>query len=73
MPIYEYECTNCGHRFEELVFSKSDIDPQCPKCKAKNTKRLMSATSFSTSGSSFSGSHSGLKGGCSAPSGSPFS
>jgi len=36
MPTYEYECTECGHRFE--VFQRI-VDPpvkDCPKCKKKN-------------------------------------
>ncbi|NOY68391.1 MAG: zinc ribbon domain-containing protein [Deltaproteobacteria bacterium] len=67
MPIYEYECTKCGHKFEELIFSRTDVKPECPKCGAKHTKRLISASSFSTSGLS-SGSTA-----CSSPAGSRFS
>ncbi|MDP2053978.1 MAG: zinc ribbon domain-containing protein, partial [Acidobacteriota bacterium] len=32
MPLYEYECTACAHRFEVIQkFSDAPIDI-CPKC-----------------------------------------
>jgi len=44
MPIHEYECTSCGHKFED--FKKfNDPDPVCPKC-GKEVKRLISAGKF---------------------------
>jgi putative FmdB family regulatory protein len=42
MPIYEYSCTKCQNRFEQLrPLSKSDEDSECPKCKAP-AKRTIS-------------------------------
>ena len=42
MPIYEYSCTKCQHKFEQLKpISKSDEDAECPKCK-KPAKRTIS-------------------------------
>ena len=46
MPIYEYQCTSCDSTFEKLVFKGDDENIECPDCGAKNTKRLLSATSF---------------------------
>jgi putative FmdB family regulatory protein len=40
MPIYEYCCTHCQNKFEQLrPISKSDEEAECPKCKmpAKRT------------------------------------
>ena len=31
MPIYEYGCKKCGHKFEELVMAGSG-PAKCPKC-----------------------------------------
>lgn len=31
MPIYEYRCEPCDHRFETLVRSSGDV-ARCPKC-----------------------------------------
>ena len=41
MPIYEYECRRCGHRFE-LIQKFSDKPRQrCPQCSGK-VDRLIS-------------------------------
>ena len=42
MPIFEYECKKCGHRFEALLKSASDAAPKCPECGASDAKRLLS-------------------------------
>lgn len=43
MPIYEYSCTPCGERFEELVLRKSDeAEVACPACKSSDVTRLIS-------------------------------
>lgn len=33
MPIYEYKCVSCEHRFEEIMQVGAE-NPQCPKCGA---------------------------------------
>jgi putative FmdB family regulatory protein len=58
MPIFEYECSCCAHRFEELVSSStSDEEIVCPSCGSQETHRLLSAFAVSNSGKS-SGSSS---------------
>lgn len=42
MPIYEYECGRCHHRFETLVMHR-DETVHCPDCRGTNLKKLMSA------------------------------
>ena len=37
MPIYDYHCRKCGHRFEQLV--KPDESPRCPACDAADPER----------------------------------
>ncbi|OPZ29048.1 MAG: Zinc ribbon domain protein [Lentisphaerae bacterium ADurb.BinA184] len=32
MPIYEYKCAACGHRFERLVRRPADVPKACPEC-----------------------------------------
>lgn len=49
MPIYEYKCRECGHEYEELVFSR-DATPPCPKCTSEKTEKLMSACSAKVDG-----------------------
>jgi putative FmdB family regulatory protein len=46
MPIYEYECRECQHRFELLVFASTT--PECPECHAPDPERLMSLTTVSS-------------------------
>lgn len=51
MPIYEFECTQCGNRFDRLQ-KLSDPDPSaCPSCGAPKVHRLVSAPSFRLAGS----------------------
>lgn len=40
MPIYDFDCQACGHRFEELV-SAGDR-PACPECGAAGAEQLFS-------------------------------
>jgi putative FmdB family regulatory protein len=42
MPLYDFKCRKCGHRFEELVRLNDPAD--CPKCHTRNAERLFSAT-----------------------------
>ena len=51
MPIYEFECSGCGHRFDRLQ-KLSDTDPTvCPACDAPHLRRMVSAPSFRLAGS----------------------
>ncbi|MHB1057700.1 MAG: FmdB family zinc ribbon protein [Rhodanobacter sp.] len=51
MPIYEFECSSCGHRFDRLQ-KLSDTDPTiCPACDAPHLRRMVSAPSFRLAGS----------------------
>ncbi|HET9184509.1 MAG TPA: zinc ribbon domain-containing protein [Solirubrobacterales bacterium] len=43
MPIYEFECEDCGARFEELV-PVGDV-VACRACGSKRTRRLWSGVS----------------------------
>lgn len=50
MPIFEYVCEKCDHRFEHLTFSSSEPAPLCPQCNSKKVKKLMSAGSVRAHG-----------------------
>ncbi|HOM99387.1 MAG TPA: zinc ribbon domain-containing protein [Acidobacteriota bacterium] len=41
MPIYEFRCSACGRRFEEIVLRK-DQKPRCPHCKSQEAERVLS-------------------------------
>lgn len=44
MPIYEFECEECGARFEELVAADAPA-PLCAACGSARAKRLLSSVS----------------------------
>jgi putative FmdB family regulatory protein len=52
MPLYEYECTACAHRFEVIQkYSDAPIDI-CPKCGGAVSK-LFSSPAIQFKGSGF--------------------
>ena len=39
MPIYEYRCKNCQHKFDKLVpMSTEDAEIECPACHEKQAE-----------------------------------
>lgn len=38
MPLFEYVCGKCGHRFDKIVPSWGTKPPACPKCGAATKK-----------------------------------
>jgi len=44
MPMYEYQCAHCGHRFELLVRSMSagKAKARCPQCGRNGAARQFS-------------------------------
>lgn len=49
MPLYEFECEKCHHRFEKIQ-SVSAPDPKCEKCGGK-VERLLHAPAVQFKGS----------------------
>lgn len=49
MPIYEYQCSACKHKFELLQKFSDPAEGKCPKC-GKEAKRIISQSSFSLKG-----------------------
>ena len=41
MPTYQYECSACGHEFEELQSMTDAKLRRCPKCGKKKLDRLI--------------------------------
>lgn len=53
MPIFEYKCENCNHKYEILVkTSAADDEIGCPVCKSTEKKKLFSTFAASVSGGS---------------------
>ncbi len=44
MPIYEFECKDCGKIFDYLApnMQSQPLKPACPHCESKNTMRKVS-------------------------------
>lgn len=49
MPLYEYECTKCKHRFEKIEKVTAPHRQKCPKCKGR-AERLHSAPAIQFKG-----------------------
>jgi putative FmdB family regulatory protein len=50
MPMYEYECTACGHRFERIQkFSDPPVD-ECPNCGEHKVQKLVSSPAIQFKG-----------------------
>lgn len=41
MPTYQYECSACGHEFEQLQSMTEDRLTKCPKCGKNKLARLI--------------------------------
>ena len=51
MPIYEFDCQQCGEPFEELVLSTSTLaQVTCPGCGSLKIKKKVSTFSAKVSG-----------------------
>lgn len=50
MPLYEYRCAKCGHRFEKIEAVSASTSKKCPKCGAK-AERQLSAPAIQFKGS----------------------
>jgi putative FmdB family regulatory protein len=49
MPLYEYECDACGHRFEVIQKFSDPAIEKCPKCGSM-VRKLQSAPAFQFKG-----------------------
>lgn len=63
MPLYEYRCATCGHRFE--ILQRLGAGPEglaCPTCGATQLEKMFST--FANAGTEGSMAGSGAGGGC---------
>jgi len=45
MPVYEFQCQDCGKKFETvatLTEKEAGLDPACPKCGRKRARQVFS-------------------------------
>jgi putative FmdB family regulatory protein len=50
MPLYEYQCRKCGHRFERIQRFSDPLVKKCPECGGK-VEQLLSAPAVQFKGS----------------------
>ena len=50
MPIYEYECKQCGHVFDALQKMSDAPLQDCPDCGKPELRKLLSAPNFRLKG-----------------------
>ena len=59
MPIYEYECRACRHRFEQLILYSNT--PECPSCQSHDLERLISLFAVDSEGTRTQASDAGRR------------
>lgn len=51
MPIYEYQCAECGHQTEVLQKISDEPITDCPECGKPAMKKMVTAAAFRLKGS----------------------
>lgn len=65
MPLYEYECGQCGGVFEHLARTTSDRPENCPRCGSPDMRKRLSVFATTSGTPDLSSCSSGV---CSASS-----
>jgi len=53
VPLYEYECSACHHKWEQIQTFSDPIVRKCPKCGKSKVKKLLSSPAIQFKGSGF--------------------
>src|ERR1700674_5048657 len=67
MPLYEYECKKCGHRFEKIQKFSDKMVKKCPDCGGQ-VEQMISAPAVQFKGSGWYVTDYAKKSGASASS-----
>lgn len=60
MPLYEYQCDACGHRFEKIQKFSDPPEDTCPTCRG-TLRKLASAPAFQLKGTGWYATDYGKK------------
>lgn len=70
MPLYEYSCRECGHRFEVLQrMNEGSEGLDCPRCGHPEVSKQFSTFAAAVAGGSTAGRGAAASGACGGPSG----
>lgn len=50
MPIYQYQCEQCGHQLEALQKMSDAKLTDCPECESSSLKKKVTAAAFKLKG-----------------------
>lgn len=50
MPLYDYKCDQCGHRFTKMNSIKDRKHAVCPQCGSREVKLLISGCAVNVGG-----------------------
>jgi len=63
MPLYEYQCNECGAEFEKMMrFSEANQRPYCPSCQSQDTRKKI--YTIASQGNSLSGASASAGNSC---------
>ena len=62
MPIYEYACQDCSHEFEALT--RSDAQPECPRCHSVSLEKKLSVFATASAGAAQTEKMAAMAGPC---------
>lgn len=62
MPIFEYACESCGHKFEKLLLN-TNVEVACPTCTSTSLRKLFSVFASVSSSSDQMPCFDGMMGG----------
>jgi putative FmdB family regulatory protein len=70
MPLYEYQCRDCGHRFEVLQrMGEGSERVSCPECGQSQVDKQFSTFASASSGAIQASGGSAIGAGCGSGSG----
>jgi putative FmdB family regulatory protein len=62
VPLYEYQCKACKHKFEKIQKFSDPPPTKCPECGKGKIQQMMSAPAVQFKGSGFYATDYGKKG-----------
>ena len=71
MPLYEYRCEACGHRFEKIQKFSDPLIEECPQCGRNAVQKLVSSPAIQFKGTGWYITDYARKGAATGQDGSP--